>query len=319
MTLVLASLVACGGDDAKPDKTIALLRTSILPVASQSAFLDELANEGWVEGENLTVLDPDPEEVHPDVTDAADAVRGWIDAGADLIVAFSTQSALAAMEATDDVPILAIANDPVASGMVADPRAPEGNVTGLAFHVPADRTLDIARRIGDDITRIGVLYPADDPGAVPIKEALEGAGAELDLTLVAESFVGPDDVADAVGRLVAAGVQVVITVNAPATVNAMDQIGEATSDAMLPIVANIETNTAAVVVLAPEVVQTYRQAAQQAARLFDGADVADVPIEEPGDYRLVVRADVAEHLGIELPTDLVEQADEVTGADAATG
>jgi putative ABC transport system substrate-binding protein len=311
----VASLLACGGDDGgKADATIALLRTSVLPQASQDAFLDELANAGWTEGDNLTILDPDPEETYPDSADAADAVRGWIDGGADLIVAFSTQSVLAAMEATDEVPILAIANDPVASGIVADPRAPEANVTGLAFHVPGDRTLDVARRLGDDITTIGVLYPADDPGATPIEEALEAASVDLDVTLHAESVVGPDDVTDAVGRLVADGVQVMIAVNAPATVSAMDKIQAATVAAKLPVVGNLETNTAAVVVLAPEVVQTYRQAAQQAVRLLEGTDVSDVPVEDPGAYRLVVRADIADRLGIEVPRELLEQADEVTGA-----
>jgi putative ABC transport system substrate-binding protein len=312
--LLVTSLVACGGDDAKPDRTIALLRTSAVPPPSQEAFLDELAESGWEDGDNLTILDPDPEEVYADVDAAADAVRGWIDHGADLIVAFSTQSALAAMEATDEVPILAIANDPVASGMVADPRAPEGNVTGLAFHVPPDRTLDVARRVGTDITTIGVLYPADDPGAVPIKDGLADAAADLDIDLLPESFVGPDDVGAAVDRLVAGGAELAITVSAPATVNAIDQIKSAADAARLPIVANIETNTAAVVVLAPEVVQVYRQAAQQAARLLDGTDVSDVPVEDPGAYRLVVRADIADRLGLELPRDLLEQADEVTGA-----
>ncbi len=309
--VVAASLAACG-DDGKPDRTVALLRTSPVAQESQDAFFEELEAGGWTIGENLTVLDPDPNEIYEDAEAGEAAVEGWVDDGVDLIYALSTTSAIAAKAAAGDVPVLVLANDPVASGIIADPRSPEGNITGVAFRVPSDRTLDIARQIGEDIRTIGFLWPGDDPGAEPVRDGLVEAAESLDIELVDESFVGPDEVQAAVDRMADAGAQVVILANASATVRAFDAIEAATTAARLPVVGNIESNPFATVILAPDLVAAYRQIGRQAVRIFGGTDVADVPLEDPGEFRLTVRPSIARRLGIELTDDLLARADEVS-------
>src|SRR5688500_10775142 len=112
--LLVIALVACG-HDADEARTIGLLRTSSIAAEDQEAVCAE-------------------EEL-------ADAVEELVADGADLLVALSTTAAKAAMAGAEDVPILVLANDPVASGLVVEPRAPTGSVTGIAFRVPADRTI----------------------------------------------------------------------------------------------------------------------------------------------------------------------------------
>lgn len=314
IVLVLAaSLVACGDDDGESERTIALLRSSPVAEENQSAFLAELEGAGWRVGENLVVLDPDPDEVYEDAESGRAAVEGWLEEGVDLIYALSTVSGLTAKEAAPDVPVLVLANDPVASGIIADPRSPEGNVTGVAFRVPPDRTLDVARQMGRDITTIGFLWPGDDVGAEPVRDGLVEAADALGVELVDESFVGSDEVAVAVDAMVERGVQVVVLANASATVRAFDAIEAATTAARLPVLGNIESNPFATVILAPDLEAAYRQVGRQAVRLLGGTDVADVPLEEPGVFRLTVRPSQAERVGVELPEELLAQADDVSG------
>ena len=310
--VVVATFAAACGDDGKPDRTVAFLRTSAIAEASQDALLAELEAEGWTVGDNLTLVAGDVDEVYEDGDAAGAVIDAWVEDGVDLIIALSTPSGLAAKNAELDIPVLAIANDPVASGIVANPREPDANITGLSFRVPPDRTLDVARQLGNDISTVGLLWPADDMGAEPIREGIIDAAASLGVDLVDASFVGPEGVADAVGALVAGGAQVVVLANASATVRAIPEIEAATTAAGLPVVANIESNTFAVAILAPDMVETYRQVGRQAARLLDGTDVSEVPVEDPGRFRLTLRTAIADQLEIDLPDDLLQQAHEVS-------
>jgi putative ABC transport system substrate-binding protein len=309
VVVLTTSLVACG-NDGKPDRTIAILRGVAVAPDTQKALLGVLADAGWKVGDNLTVLDPDVTEAHADPEDAASAVRGWVRKGVDLIVALSTPAAMAAVRAAPDVPVLTLANDPVGSGLLKDPDAPEGNLTGVAFRTPPDRTIDVAIRIADGIKIVGILAPADDPAGAPVRKALDQAARSLSVKVVDAQF-HEDDVATAVDALATGGAQVAVLVNSAATVRAYDAISAALTNAKLPAVANIASNPFAVVVLAPDQPAAYRQLGRQAVRLLEGTKVSKVPIEDPGEFHLTVRKDVASQLGITVSRDLLEQADEL--------
>jgi putative tryptophan/tyrosine transport system substrate-binding protein len=310
LLVIATSLVGCGRDDP-PDRSIAFLRVLGIPDANQKAFLDAMADKGWKEGDNLTVLDPDASEVHTD-DDARAAVKGWLGDGADLIVALSTPSAMAALEVAGDTPILVFANDPVASGLLKDPDEPEGTITGMAYRTPADRTIDLASRVTDDVDTVGVLWP-DDQAAKPVRDQLVDAAGDLSIKVVDETFAAPDAAGGAVDALAAAGADVVVLVNSAATTLAYDQIDAALVRDSLPSVANIISSEIATVVLAPDPLAAYAQLGRQAARLLDGTDVANVPLEDPGEYHLTVRQDVAAKVGVTLSQDLLTQADDVEG------
>lgn len=309
LVLLAGSLVACS-DDAVPNRTIAFIRTSPIPAASQEALLDEIVAAGWTSGENLTLLNEDPEAVFSE-EELADAVDGFVAEGADLLVALSTAATRAAMENDDDIPVLVVANDPVASGLVVNPRAPDGVVTGIAFQVPADRTIDLARQLVGADHPLGLLHAAD-PVTTPIVDDMRAAAESLSVQLVVESFGSEDEVSAAVSRLSEAGVGAVMLVNAPALVAAHDAIEEATTAVGMPAIANTNVNDFAVLVLAPNNIAVYGQLGRQAVRLLGGADVDEVPLEEPATFNLVVRAGIAEQLGVEIKDELLAQADEVS-------
>ena len=316
--LVVAALGLVGcGDDGKPARTIGFLRVIGVPAENQKAFLDELASAGWKVGDNLELLAGDPTEAHPDAADAQKTVEGWAKDDLDLVVALSTPSAMAAEKSGGETPILTLANDPVGSGLLTNPDEPEGRITGMAYRTPPDRTIDVARRVTDGVDKVGILWPANDKASEPVRDGLLEAARSLFVDTVDESFSSPDDAGRAIDALAAAGADVVVVANSAATTNAYDAIGAALRRTKLPSVANIVTAPYATVVLAPDPVATYRQLGRQAARLLGGTDVADVPVEDPGEYHLLVRTDLAKELGIELSPELVAQADEVDSPTTA--
>jgi putative ABC transport system substrate-binding protein len=310
---------ACAASDppttAAPAKTVAFLRAVRSPQPdNQEVFLATLAEAGWVEGRTLRVLGRDPAEVRPDPEEARAVVAAWAGQGLDLVVALSSAGAVAAAAAAPGTPILFLSNDPSVTGLVADERRPEGQMTGVTFRVPADRTLDLTRRALPGLRQAGFLYPADDPAALPTHRAAVDAAARLGMELVVGSFRSDGDVAAEVLRLQQAGAECLVLANAPATVRAFPAIAGAVAPggaaAGLPVVANVQADFA-LIVLEPDTQELYRQMGRQAVRLLAGTPVAEVPVEDPARFRFVLNAGVAARLGVEIPAEVVRTADTV--------
>ena len=293
--------------------TVGFLRAVAGTPTGQAAMVDEFRRAGLTPGRNLELLGADPSEAYADPDVAADTLDRWRDEGLDVLVALSTSGASVAREVTPEVPVVFVVNDPVAVGLVSSEDSPEGQLTGVTYQVPADRTLDIARRAIPDLTRIGFLYPADDPAAPPHRDAVAGAARSLGLAMDAEPFAGPDDVDRAVGVLADAGAQAIVIANAPRSVGALEQINEAATRHALPTIANTSVAHGALVMLAPDSEELFRQVGRQAVRILRGAAPSEVPVEDPRQFDVLLDADVAARLGIVLPEDLLREADEVRG------
>jgi len=308
--VLAAGLLTGCGDDGKPDRTIAFVRTTAITEQSHEAFLDELALAGWKVGDNLTVLLDDPATSLADEDAVAAAVDEIVDE-VDLFVALSTAAAAGTLRVTGELPVLVLANDPVGSGLVENPRSPEANLTGLSFRVPADRTLDVARQVIGGRDAVGFLWPGGDVAAEPIVRDMRAAAGNLGVSLIEASFADDADVERAVGELAASGAEVVILANAPGAVRATEAIEAAFTAAGIPVVANTNVNTWALAVLAPDNVAAFRQLGRQAVRLLEGSAVNEVPLEDPGEFNLRIRTNVADRLSIVLSEELLEQADQL--------
>jgi len=315
VALALAAACGSGGGDAgappPPARTIAILRAVFSgQAANQDAFLDELARVGYVEGDNLTVLGRDLAEVHAEPADAEATVRAWVDQGADLVVALSTSGARAAAAAAPGTTVLFLVNDPKSAGLVAEPRRPDGRLTGVTFRVPPDRTLDLARRALPEVGTLAIVYPPADPAALAIKDAAVDAAADLAVPLVEATFTGEDDAAAAVAAAADRGAQALWALNSPTTARFSTAIEAAAADRGLPLIANTATATA-VVVLQPDAPSLYRQLARQAVRLLAGTPVVEVPVENPGRFVTEVNLAVAARLGVTVSPGVVAAADTV--------
>lgn len=306
MLAAAAVVVGCGDDAADPVHRIAILR-AVDASSEEAALFPALAELGFP-ADRIEVLSGEPS--YPDPDDAEAAARRWVDEGAEVIVALATTSAQAAARATSEVPILFLVNDPRVAGLVEDERRPEGNLTGSTYRVPADRVLSLADEAFGGIERVGCIHPVDDPGIAPVRQELERGTAALDLALHCEQYTGPGDAAAAAERLLAAGVDVVMPLNSPRTVEAFPQLEEALAEAKVPVMSTTPWDAAALT-LVPDGGAVYRQLAGQLARLLAGDAVAAIPVEDPAGYRVVVNLRAAGRLGITVPQAVVAIADEV--------
>lgn len=316
--LAVTALATACNTQAAPTASRDMVTVAVLR-AVQSAepqnveiFFAELAGAGFVEGRNLRVLGADPAEVHPDPAEAESVARAWAAERLDLVLALSSASALAAARGAPQAKVLFLSNDPIAAGLVTNERRPQGQLTGATFRIPPDRTLDVARRAVPGASKLGVLFPSADAAAAPVRDGLVRAGAALGLDVVARGFAADAEVAGAVEELRALGVACVLLANAPAIVRAYPAIAPALAAAALPAVANT-TADFALAVLEPDTGELYRQMGRQAVRLLRGAAVSEVPVEDPGRFRLTVNLAVAARLGVAVPGELVRAADTVVG------
>lgn len=299
-------------DDAGDVRTIAFLHSVRTPTSpATSVFKEELARNGFVESRNLRILGEGDGEVYPEPEEAAAAVRRWRDRGAEVIVAYSTAAARIAAETAPGVDVLFLSNDPTAAGLVKDEDRPEGSMTGVTFRVPADRTLMLARRIMPELRRVGLAFPPSDPAAIPSKDNFAAEASRQGLELITEEFSDESDVERAVLALGDQQVQVLLLSISPTATRALAQFAEAANAIGVPVVANIDASEVALFSLRPDSDALNRQLARQATRLLNGASPQALPVEDPRRFLLTLNQGVAARHGIDLPADVVREADHV--------
>lgn len=297
VALTAAACVGRGNATRDDRPLVGLLR--VIPDEEQVAFEEELHAQGWSEGRDVDVVPDDPSEVAADPDQARRQLRQWLRDDVDLIVASSTPYAVLAAEVATDVPVLFLVNDPVAAGLLTEPGSPEGNLTGVTFRAPADRTLDLASQVlGRAVDRVGYLAPSDDPAVAGHLAGVRDVSGTMGIELVEVGYAGPEAVPAAVDELRAAAVDLVYLSTANATFRALDVLEEELWAARLPVVANADYVDFAVLVLAPDSVEVRRQLARQAARLLSGAAVSSIPVEDPRRFVTIVDREVAERLGL---------------------
>lgn len=309
VALAVVSACAPGGSEAQERPLVVVLRS--VPDGHHGAFLAELRAQRFAVGRTLEVLPVDGDEAYADPDEAAAALAA-LDRRPTLVVAYSTPLAQRAIEVLPSTPTVTVVNDPVASGLVDDPDRPEGHITGVTFASPPDRTLQLGGRLLGDLDRIGYLAPADDPAVAGHRAGIRAAAAATGTEVVEATFDDGADVASAVAELVDADVDAAVLSSANATFAAYDELREAVTAAELPVISNNGRADFAVLVLEPDGAEVRRQVARQVARLLAGDPVAQVPVEDPRRFRLVIDRDRALDLAASgLDDGLLRQADEV--------
>lgn len=309
--LGLATVAGCAATEpalAGPPSVV-VLRAVTDP--HHAELLDELRDQRLVLGRDLDLVPRDGDVVHADLDAAAAELDGLARAPA-VLVGFSTPYAELAAERFPDVPTVSVVNDPVATGLVEDRNRPEGQVTGVTFVTPMDRTLELTAEVLGGLDRIGYLGPADDRATLGPRQRLATAAEGAGVAVVEVEFADVAEVAGAVDELVAAEVDAVLLASTNEVLLALDVLEQELTGAGLPVVANNGRATFAVAVLEPDGAEVRRQVARQVARLLRGDAVATVPVEDPRRFRTVLDRDRVAELGLPpLDEALLRQADEV--------
>jgi putative ABC transport system substrate-binding protein len=291
---------------------IGLLTPVSPPPAYLAAFRDGLRERGYVEGQSLAIdvrWPSGPFEQNPGV--AAQLVHA-----VDIIVAWSTPALMAARGATSTIPIVAVSiSDPVGTGFVASLARPGGNVTGLTAINPdlSAKVVELLREIVPGMKHVGVVFNPANPGSAVQMRGAEEAARALGLQFEVVAARTPEEFARAFAQLSAHGAQGVLLLADPSLIEHRARIAELARNTRLPTAFQRRESVEAGGLLAYGANNNdqFRQAAFYVDRILKGAKPADLPVQQPVKFELVVNLKTAKAIGLDVPPTLLARADEV--------
>jgi putative tryptophan/tyrosine transport system substrate-binding protein len=281
--------------------------------AFNAAFFGALRELGWVEGKNVAVeyryAENRPERL-PEL--AADLVQRKVD----VIAAAGTLAPLAAKRATTTIPIvMTAAGDPLGSGLVASLARPGGNVTGVSLMAPdlGAKRLELLREVLPRLSRVAVLWNADNPYSLLVFKQTEAGGRTLEVEVRSLEVRGPDDFDSAFEAARALHPDALITVEDPLTATHKTPIAEFTDRQQLPSLHGIREFVAAggLMSYGANLADLFRRSAYYVDKILRGAKPADLPVQQPTKFEMVINLKTAKALGLELPASILARADEL--------
>ena len=321
-------LTGCGGNDeeetiptAQPTTqptqakqyTVGITQIVTHPAldANKQGFKDELAKQGFVEGENVKYLDKNPEG---DMSLAATIAQQFVSQGVDLILSIATPTSQACVAATKDTHIPVVfgsVTDPVAAGLITSWDHPGGNVTGVSDWLEIPTQIQMALNIMP-IKKIGVVYNAGETNSVTQVDQLKAAAPALGISSVVEATVATSaDVMTSaqslVGRVDAIWVGTDNTV-----VSGFEALVKVCEDNHIPLFASdtASVERGAVAALGLDYYQVGVKCGDIAAKILNGENPANIPAEKMNlaDLQLYVNPSAAQRMGITIPQSVIDTA-----------
>ena len=293
---------------------IGFLSLSSGPGPPAETFRQQLHELGYVEGRNLVIeyrwaagkLERLPEL-------AAELVRLKVE----VIVASATPNAEAAKRATSTIPIvMAAVADPVGSGLVDSLARPGGNVTGLTNLATelAGKRLQLVRELFPKATRVAVLAYHRTSATKLFLEEMRGPAQQMGIQLVVHQDVNEaGDLPGAFTAMQLERAQALIVQLSPFSFENAKRIVELAAQHRLPAMYDVRgfVDTGGLVSYGPSFHEMFRRAAFYVDRILKGAKPADLPIEQPTKFELVMNMKAAKALGLTIPPPLLARADQV--------
>jgi putative tryptophan/tyrosine transport system substrate-binding protein len=274
------------------------------------AFVQRLRELGWVEGRNVAIEYRWAEarsERFPEI--AAEFVQFKVD-----VIVTGGNAAVAVKQATSVVPIVFVLGDPVGTGLVASLARPGGNVTGLTNQQPdlAGKRLEILREVVPSLHRLAILANVDYPFAVLEMAEVQAAGGTLRLDVANFEIRRAEDIAPAFEALKGRA-DALYVVNDALTVTNRIRINTLALAARLPTMHGTRevVEAGGLMSYGPNFTDLFRRAANYVDKILHGTKPADIPVERPTKFDLVINLTTAKALGLTIPEAFLSRADEV--------
>jgi putative tryptophan/tyrosine transport system substrate-binding protein len=294
--------------------TLAYLGPNTPALDSQrlAALVQRLRELGWIEGRTLAIEYRWAEGRNERLAQfAAEFVR----LKADVIVTSATPPTVAAKQATSVIPIVfAAVGDPVGTGLVASLARPGGNVTGMSLQQSdiAGKRLELLREVVPGLRRLAIMANGDNPSAVLDMREAEPAARTLGLDVVTAEILRPEDLAPAFDALKGRAEALYVCNDPLATTNRV-RISILALGVRLPTMnaAREYVEVGGLMSYGPSFPDLFRRSAELVDKILRGAKPADIPIEQPTKFDLVVNLTTAKALGLTIPESFLLRADEV--------
>jgi putative ABC transport system substrate-binding protein len=277
-----------------------------------AAFQEGLQKLGWTDGRNVQINtrwgagEPDRLQAY-----AAELVRSK----PDVIVAGATSALAELQQATRTIPIVfAQVSDPVVGGFVASLMHPGGNITGFALYeyAVAPKWLELLKQIAPRVTRVAVIYePANIASAGQLREI--ETGPSFGVTLSATPVRDAADIERAIEAFASGSNGGLVVLPNPVTTVHRELIIALAAKHRLPAVYayRVYVTSGGLASYGVDIRDLYRRAASYVDRILKGEKPADLPVQFPTNFELVINLKTARALGLDLPNSLLARTDEV--------
>jgi ABC-type uncharacterized transport system substrate-binding protein len=278
-----------------------------------AAFRHGLSERGYVEGEHFTIESRYAEGNPALLPGLAAEVVGL---QVEVIVTSGAQAIQAVRQATNTIPVVMVAiGAPVEASFVTSLARPGGNLTGLSLMAPelSGKRLELLKETVPALSQVAVLAnPANPITAVELRETQRAAQA-LQVQLHLVEVRGPQDLDAAFSALRSLRAEALMLVLDPLFISQRPRLAELTATSRLPAMYALREDAEAGALMAygPHFPDLFRRAATYVDKILKGAKPADLPVEQPTKFELVINLKTAKALGITMPPSLLLLADEV--------
>jgi len=275
---------------------------------------DSLRDHGWIEGKNL-IVDYRSAEGRAERLSALAAEL--VTLKPDLLVSPSPQVALALKSATATIPIVFVAvYDPVAIGLVQSLSRPGGNITGLATYAPGDwiaKRIEILRELVPGASKIALLVNPDNPvHRLTLAEELPRTARSFGVALPIVEATTADELDTAFASAVAQHADAMIVFGDNLTNQEAPRVTALAANHHLPAIYLFrQFANGGLISYGPDIADLFRRAGGYVDKILKGTKPADLPVEQPTKFELVINMKTAKELGLTVPPSLLVRADEV--------
>jgi len=279
----------------------------------RQAFLERLSDLGWVVGQNLMI---EPRHAEGQLDRLPSLAEELVQLKVGMIVALGTSAALAAKRATAAIPIVIVAGDPVGTGLVTSLAHPGGNITGLTNEAGLgilSKRLELLKETAPKISRLGILTDRSNTAEARGGAATAPFAQALRLTFFPVDVRSPSGFAEAFALLIRERVEALTATENPLNVEHKDLIVGFATKNRLPTVfgERVFVDAGGLMSYGISFADLLRHLATYMDKILRGAKPADLPVEQPTKFELVINLKTAKALRLAIPQSVLQRADQV--------
>jgi putative ABC transport system substrate-binding protein len=280
--------------------------------ARTEAFRQGLRELGYIEGQNIVIEYRFAQRKLNRLPDlAAELVRLKLD----VIFAFSAPAVRALKKATTTLPIVTVSGDPVRAGFVASLARPGGNITGLANLTPelVGKRLELLKEVIPQVSRVAILWNSVESSAGLRMRETQSAAASLGIELQPLEVKGLKNLEDAFSAMKKERADALVPLRSVLVMKQLQRIVELAAENRLPAMYDSRrfTQAGGLMSYGTLIADLDRSAAKYVDKILKGAKPADLPVELPTKFELIINLKTAKQLGITIPPNVLYQATKV--------
>jgi putative ABC transport system substrate-binding protein len=304
--------LAAGAQEAGA-RRIGILAPTTCAHPNYQALREGLRTLGYVEGQTIII---ECREAAGRYERVAEIALELVQLKVDVLLTDGLLPARAAKQATKTIPIVMGAiGDPVGSGLVNSLARPGANITGLTLATAEmnAKRLELLKAMAPESMRVAVLRNPDNPGSAQGVRETEAAARSLGRTIRVIEARGPEDLDRAFAGMIKEHVNAVVILPDPILFDQRTRIVAFASKYRLPAVGEARefADAGGLMTYGPRIEENFRRAAFFVDKILKGAKPADLPIEQPTKFELVINLKTAKALGLTIPPALLQRADQV--------